>query len=795
MRVRQSKQFPIKPTAIAILLTALYGAAIPLAHAGALPTGGQFVAGNGSIAQSGNSVTIKQNSSRGVVDWSSFSIDRGNVVTFNNGTGATLNRVTGGDTSMIMGALSATGSVYLINPQGVVIGNYGRITTGGRFVASTLDTDNASFMNGGPLTFTGSSSRRVVNLGQIGSTHGDVFLISAAEVDNFGRIGAPDGTAEIAAGRKVLLQDSSTGQQVFVQLGSHGTVWNQGDIAAAQISLQAADGNIFALAGKNAAPRATGTAMRDGHIWIVADQGTVNLSGLFSAYNANFSSRGTIDTVARNLAFPGIGPAVIGGVWNITTPSYKLGAPSGRAFAQTLNLGTSINVQTTGADGSNGNIEVASNLGWNGAGSLTLGAYNTVTVDPGVTIRGQANGNLTLRADNTGIDNGGSIINHGTIDWSRSSGIVNLLYDMNGGYVAGTQLANPSWKAPAFSGLTTQMTAYQLINSAADIGNVGALPASTYSTNYALGKDFDALGYNLGIGYHGLGEPAVPFEGQFDGMGHTIANATVPDGLFALIGQHGVVRNLTMTDVTREFGLVEDPAGILASVSQGTISNVFVAGEMVGFTNGIGNFDGPPVGGLVGINEGLIERSGSSATISNNGVSGGLVGSNTGSIVQSFASGNVSGDTVTEPGGLVGDNSGSISQSYATGAVSGLSYYAGGLVATNSGTIDESFATTNVTSGIIDPHYPPQLGGIAGTNSGTIGSNVYWNVDTTQQTSGGPGTLDANGLSNAQMSKPASFSGWDFSSGGAWAMPSGAAYPVLRWQVQQSSNSGGGAAL
>lgn len=794
MRVREAKNIPIKPIAMTVAVAALYGA-IPSAHAGALPTGGQFAAGNGSIAQSGSTVTINQNSSRGVIDWNSFSIDHGNTVTFNNGAGATLNRVTGGDTSLIMGALSATGSVYLINPQGVVIGNNGTVTAGGRFVASTLDTDNTSFMNGGPLTFTGSSTRRVVNLGQIGSTRGDVFLLSAAEVDNFGGISAPYGTAEIAAGRKVLLQDSSTGRQVFVQLGSHGTLWNQGDIAAAQINLQAADGNIFALAGNHAAPRATGTAMRDGHIWIVADKGNVNLSGLFSAYNANFSSGGTIDTVARNLAFPGIGPTAIGGVWNITTPTYKLGAPSGRAFAQTLNGGTSINVQTTGADGSNGDIEVASNLGWNGSGSLTLGAYNSVTVDAGVTLRNQANGNLTLRADNTGIDNGGSVINHGTIDWSKSTGIVNLLYDMNGSYTAGTQFANTNWQAPAFSGLATQMTPYQLVNSWADIDNVGLLPASTFSTNYALGKDIDASVYPMAIGYNGLGVPKTPFQGQFDGMGRTITNGTVPGGMFGLIGQQGIVRNLTMTNTRREDGLAEDPAGILASVSQGVISNVFVSGTMLGYTSGAGPSGGPPVGGLVGINEGVVERSGSSATVSNNGISGGLVGRNTGTIVQSFASGDVSGDTVTEPGGLVGDNSGIISQSYAIGSVSGLSYYAGGLVATNSGTIDESFATTNVTSIPIDPHYPPATGGIAGTNTGKIGANVYWNVDTTQQTSGGPGTVDANGLSTPQMSNPASFPGWDFSSSGVWAMPSGATHPVLRWQLQQSSDAGGGGAL
>ena len=59
----------------------------------------------------------------------------------NNGAGATLSRVTGIDRSVIDGRLNATGSFYLINPQGVLIGTRGVVTTGGRFVASTLDLE------------------------------------------------------------------------------------------------------------------------------------------------------------------------------------------------------------------------------------------------------------------------------------------------------------------------------------------------------------------------------------------------------------------------------------------------------------------------------------------------------------------------------------------------------------------------------------------------------------------------------------------------------------------------------
>src|SRR5690242_11576502 len=64
---------------------------------GALPTNGKYVAGTGAISKKGaNGLTVNQNGSTGIIDWSSFSIGKGNAVQFNNGAGATLNRVTGG---------------------------------------------------------------------------------------------------------------------------------------------------------------------------------------------------------------------------------------------------------------------------------------------------------------------------------------------------------------------------------------------------------------------------------------------------------------------------------------------------------------------------------------------------------------------------------------------------------------------------------------------------------------------------------------------------------------------------
>lgn len=754
----------------------------PAANAGPLPTGGHFAAGTGSIGGNGTSMTINQSSRRGVIDWTSFSIGFGNRVDFNNGSGATLNRVTGGDLSMILGSLSATGSLYLINPQGIVVGPSGIVSTGGRFVASTLDADNTAFMNGGPLTLTGNSDKGVINFGKIGSTGGDVFLVSSKDATNLGSVSAPNGSAELATGHQVLLQDSSSSRQVFVQLGSGGTVFNAGTIKAAQVSLQAADGNVYALSGNHAVVRASGTATRDGHVWLVADTGTVSLDGTLESKNAD-GSGGTVDTNAGTLVFNGT-PTVSAGTWNITTPNMWLTDAAAASFSRSLNAGTSVNLQTTGIGRPNGDIDVASNIGWNGAASLTLGAQHELRVDKGVTIENQGSGNLTLRADDGAIDNSGSVFNSGTVDWSKSTGIVSAYYDMNGLYLPGTLLSNTSWAAPAYSGLVTQITAYKLVNSLADLNHV----AADLAGNYALGRNIDASDG----GNFPLGGGDTPFTGQFDGRGYSVSSLTVsggvqPLGMFGVLGKSAVVRDLnvsgSVTTISNGIGNGNQTgaiAGILAGVNDGTIVGVSTSGS-VG-ENTFGN--GLTAGGLVGENYGTILRSSSSAGASGDGWSGGLVGANYGTIGQSYASGTVTmvggvmGALLGSPGGLVGVNNGTIAQSYATGTVQGgcgMIACVGGaaFVNTNNGTIDQSFATGNTPYGT----------GFAQLSSGTIANDVYWDVDTTGTANGGQGVPAANGLTTAQMSNPASFVGWNFGSNGVWAMPAGAMHPVLAWQV------------
>ncbi|WP_169453537.1 beta strand repeat-containing protein [Pleomorphomonas oryzae] len=270
---------PALPAQLTRYLAALLLAstAIPAeALAGAiLPTGGTVVTGSASIDTGPSSVTVNQSSATGIINWNSFSIGAGNSVQFNNGSGSTLSRVTGNVTSEIDGALSATGTLYLVNPAGVVVGSSGSVLTGGSFIASAHDISNDQYLNAGAIEFSGTSTAAVINAGTIASANGDVALI-ASKVENSGSISAPNGTAALVAGYDVLMSDAAGENGKFsVKVGGGGTsVVNTGTIKAAEIEMRANGGNVYALAGNtDAVVKATGVTTSGGRIFLTAGSG------------------------------------------------------------------------------------------------------------------------------------------------------------------------------------------------------------------------------------------------------------------------------------------------------------------------------------------------------------------------------------------------------------------------------------------------------------------------------------------------------------------------------------------
>jgi len=121
------------------------------------PVGASVVNGAVNMQTTGNTLAITA-SDRSIINWQGFSIGAGETTQFiqPSANASVLNRVTSGDASQIMGALQANGQVYLINPNGVFIGN-GATVNVGSFLASTANVSDESFMRGGNLTFSEAS--------------------------------------------------------------------------------------------------------------------------------------------------------------------------------------------------------------------------------------------------------------------------------------------------------------------------------------------------------------------------------------------------------------------------------------------------------------------------------------------------------------------------------------------------------------------------------------------------------------------------------------------------------------
>lgn len=198
----------------ALLGTTLLIAVPVLAMAQELPTGGTVASGNVSIrTPAPDSLLIQQNSDRAVVNWDSFSIGSGGAVNIRQpGTNsAILNRVTGDTTSAIHGSLNANGQVFVVNPNGIVIGKEGQVRTGGGFVASTLNISDENFNRGRFVLRGNGASAGVTNLGSISVGRGGYAALIGGRVDNAGTIVAPLGRIGLGAGERVTLDLSGDG--------------------------------------------------------------------------------------------------------------------------------------------------------------------------------------------------------------------------------------------------------------------------------------------------------------------------------------------------------------------------------------------------------------------------------------------------------------------------------------------------------------------------------------------------------------------------------------------------------
>ncbi|ELV7076585.1 filamentous hemagglutinin N-terminal domain-containing protein, partial [Escherichia coli] len=316
------------------LLSGMIMMAHPVMAAG-LPTGGQIVAGSGSIQTlSDSQMNIYQNSQSMVANWNSFDIGKGNTVQFYqpDSSAVALNRVVGGGESQIMGNLKANGQVFLVNPNGVLFGKDSVVSTAG-FVATTRDISNDDFMNR-HYTFSGSAEQdaEIVSQGSLTTNAGGYIVLAADKVRNSGTISTPGGKTVLAASESVTLQLDNGGLTSVQVSGDvvNALVENSGLISArnGQVWLTAHGRDMLmnTVLNVSGVVEADGMHRQDGNIVLDGgDSGVVHLSGTLHTDNAA-GSGGKVVVEGKNILLDkgssisatgsqGGGEVYVGGGW------------------------------------------------------------------------------------------------------------------------------------------------------------------------------------------------------------------------------------------------------------------------------------------------------------------------------------------------------------------------------------------------------------------------------------------------------------------------------------------------
>ncbi|RUR67993.1 filamentous hemagglutinin N-terminal domain-containing protein [Variovorax guangxiensis] len=199
----QFRRLQLRPIALSLICA---GAAPAMAQV--LPTGFNSIAGGVTMTQNGSVMNINQPSLRGIASWQTFSIGAGGTVNIAQPStrAVLLNRVVGDGMSIQASRIDGTlrtslignpnlpgGSVFLINPSGIVFGKGASVNVGG-LVASTLDIANDNFMPAGSESKAFDKSEQLVFAGPANSL-AQVRLEQGASIT-----AGPGGTVALVGG-------------------------------------------------------------------------------------------------------------------------------------------------------------------------------------------------------------------------------------------------------------------------------------------------------------------------------------------------------------------------------------------------------------------------------------------------------------------------------------------------------------------------------------------------------------------------------------------------------------------
>ncbi|WP_105906253.1 filamentous hemagglutinin N-terminal domain-containing protein [Haemophilus influenzae] len=281
------KFLKLKPLAGVISLLS-FGFATQTAMANGLQ-GMEVVNGSASMSINGKNTTIT-NSPDAIINWKQFNINQDELVRFvqENSNSAVFNRVTSDQISQLKGALNSNGHVFLINPNGIVMGKDAVINAAG-FTASTLNISDKD-LKARNFNFEQAKDKamaQIVNNGLISvSKNGSVNLIGGS-VKNNGVIKVEDGNILLLAGQKVTISDITNPTITYSVVAPKNEAVNLGTIFAKNGKIQMHAGSVVNKGTLNA-----NSVRKDksGVIILSAKEGEANIDGTVTLNNANFKA-------------------------------------------------------------------------------------------------------------------------------------------------------------------------------------------------------------------------------------------------------------------------------------------------------------------------------------------------------------------------------------------------------------------------------------------------------------------------------------------------------------------------
>ncbi|WP_455234429.1 two-partner secretion domain-containing protein [Thiogranum longum] len=369
----------------------------------AAPTGGVVRDGSANITL-GNDTVIQQFTKRVDIDWTGFDTTPTESVTFNQQLGSSavaINRISGSRTQFD-GILNAKGQIFLINQNGITIGNSARINVGS-LLATTSDTaipfDGGQGLNSS-LDFTEAGNASIVNNGNITVSVGGFAVLAAPYVENNGFVRANLGQIELASTQDFTINVDLRGDNLITfDVPAEIIIGEEGPLGVTNTgTLQSRGGNVYLTAHMasnvvNSVVNLSGVVDADafgsdpdGGTIMVASVGDIDIGG-----GADIHAVGGETVRASFEASDDINVGEEGDSASITIAAIDSGEAPGADAALSMQAG----IDGTGSVTVHGNLGISAQASGSGqSGAIADAAIygNNVTIHGDVSVNADASG-------------------------------------------------------------------------------------------------------------------------------------------------------------------------------------------------------------------------------------------------------------------------------------------------------------------------------------------------------------------------------------------------------------------